>query len=79
MKDNNNIVLKLEDIKTKRREKRKLDDMEYEKIEKEVLGIDKAAEVHFIRKLWIKSCELEDENMRLKERLYGISGQKSTI
>ena len=79
MKDNNNIILKLEDIKPKRREKRKLDDMDYKQIEKEVLGIDKAAQVKYIRKLWIKSCELEDENMRLKERLYGISGQKSTI
>jgi len=73
MKDNNNIILKLEDIKTKKREKRKLDDIEYEEIEKEVLGIDKAAQVHFIRKVWIKCCELEDENLRLKEQLYGIS------
>jgi len=70
MKDNNNIVLKLEDIKTKRREKRKVDDMEYEEIEKEVLGIDKAAQVHFIRKLWIKCCELEEEVLQLKSRLY---------
>jgi len=72
MKDNNNIILKLEDIKIKKREKRKVDDMMYQEIEKEVLGIDKAAEVHFIRKLWIKSCELEDENLRLKEKMYGI-------
>tara|TARA_R110002020_G_C16320655_1_gene774765 strand:+ start:1674 stop:1889 length:216 start_codon:yes stop_codon:yes gene_type:complete len=69
MKDNNNIKLKLEE----KGEKRKLDEMMYEDIEKEVLGIDKAAEVHFIRRLWIKSCELEDENLRLKEKMYGIS------
>ena len=44
--------------------------MLYEEIEKEVLGIDKAAEVHYIRKLWIKCCELEEEVLQLKSRLY---------
>jgi len=48
-------------------EKRKLSGIEYENIEKEVLGV--IPDLKFLREFWEYVCELEEENTALKKKL----------
>jgi len=48
-------------------EKRKLSGIEYENIEKEVLGV--IPDLKFLREFWEYVCILEEENTALKKKL----------
>ena len=52
-------------MKVRREKKRKLNDKEYEEIEKEVLGV--VPDLKFLREFWEYVCDLQDELKKLKE------------
>ena len=53
-------------IKIKKGEKkRKLNDKEYEEIEREILGV--IPDLKFLREFWEYVCDLEEELKKLKE------------
>ena len=54
-------------IKVRRGEKRKLSGIEYENIEKDVLGV--IPDLKFLREFWEYVCDLEEENTALKKKL----------
>ena len=62
-----------ENVKIKIRsgeKKRKLNDKEYEEIEREVLGVI-TPDLKFLREFWEYVCDLEEENKKLKEFVKG--------
>tara|TARA_R110000824_G_scaffold307891_2_gene495486 strand:+ start:1850 stop:2035 length:186 start_codon:yes stop_codon:yes gene_type:complete len=52
-------------------------DLKYKEVEEEVLGIDNAAKVHFIRKLWKEKTRLKRENNKLKKIIANFYNQRS--
>ncbi len=56
-------------LNIKRREKRKLNNLEYNEIEKQVLAVDIPPDLQFFRDLWETICDLYDENEKLKKKL----------
>ena len=50
--------------------------MTYAEVEKEVLGIDKAAKVNLLRELWKEKVKLKRENTILKSKIKKLTPSK---